>query len=121
MPTNSLKATRLTKLTVAPHEKPNQTFNPAAPAIWTLIDVQSFTLPAGSNCAANTTTEFAVPLAGATPGDFYLVEPGATILTGLDEGVAYCLVAGTMRIRFANVTAAIIDAAGTYSFIVFRR
>ncbi len=121
MPTNSLKATRFTRLTVAPHEKSNQIFSPVAPAIFTLIDVQSLTLPAASNVAASGATEIAIAIPGLLVTDFVIVQPAAALIANLNIGFAYVLVAGTLRIRFTNSTAAIIDAGGVYNYLLIRR
>ena len=114
------------------------------------LDKFTVTLPTGSNCAANSTTEINInlPVSASTPAapagtyDFIEVNPVAAMPAGLTIAACYILTAGTaalgnilnpsntptaavMAIRFQNQTGAVIDAAGgtnagVYNVLLFR-
>ena len=117
------KNTRFTFLQVC-----NRYFGPKA-RTFSYLDQQSFTLAAGSNCAANTTTEFQISLPLGTLLDTIVCNPTAAMPAGLAIVGSYVNLAsigqgaqgqtqtpGTFKVRFANLTGASIDAAGTYTY-----
>jgi hypothetical protein len=60
---------------------------------------------------AATAPDQAVTLAAARVGDQVLVTPLGTWLANITQPQARCLVAGTVQVRVANVTAGAIDPA----------
>lgn len=124
MPAVPFKKTRLTQLQLASR------YQLETQAILQYFDAGQVTLGAGSNVGANTTVEFSVTgIALGKASDVISVSPQAAMPAGLAIVGAYISTASvgtgnpaqtyskaTMKIRFANLTGATIDAAGTYSW-----
>ena len=75
-----------------------------------VIETQDVTVDVAS-LAANTAVDTAVAVSKALVGDAVIVEPQGTWLAGLTAPAGRCLVAGTVQVRIANVTAGALDPA----------
>jgi len=73
-----------------------------------------------ASLAATTAVDTAVTVPGSLVGDQIGVQPLGTWPAGLTAPQGRCLVAGTVQVRIANVTAGAIDPASqTFRFFLF--
>ena len=71
----------------------------------------SVVLPTFGAVAANSTAEQSVTVTGSNPGDSCVASPNGVLAGGIVWS-AYCAVAGTVKIRVANVTTSAVNPDG---------